>query len=130
MKEKNITILYWTFTVLFSAFMIWSSVPSVDPKGEALQFLHDFLGYPVYFIQFISVAKIIGSIAILVPGLNKIKEWAYAGLFFDLAGAIFSILMVQKKFDPGMLFLLLPIVLGALSYYFWNARKKSLVISR
>jgi hypothetical protein len=76
------------------------------------------------------VAKIIGSIAILVPGLNKIKEWAYAGLFFDLAGAIFSILMVQKKFDPGMLFLLLPIVLGALSYYFWNARKKSLVISR
>jgi hypothetical protein len=129
-KEKNITILYWTFTVLFSAFMIWSSVPSVDPKGEALQFLHDFLGYPVYFIQFISVAKIIGSIAILVPGLNKIKEWAYAGLFFDLAGAIFSILMVQKKFDPGMLFLLLPIVLGALSYYFWNARKKSLVISR
>lgn len=130
MKQKNINILYWTFTVLFSAFMIWSSVPSVDPKGEALQFLHDFLGYPVYFIQFISVAKIIGSIAILVPGLNKIKEWAYAGLFFDLAGAIYSVIMVQKSFDPGMLFFLVPIVFGGLSYYLWSARKKSLVISR
>ena len=59
-----------------------------------------------------------------------IKEWAYAGLFFDLAGAVYSVIMVQKKFDPGMLFLLLPIVLGALSYFFWNARKKSLVVSR
>ena len=130
MKQKNIAILYWTFTVLFSAFMIWSSVPGINPKGETLQFLHDFLGYPVYFIHFISMAKIIGSVAILVPGLNKIKEWAYAGLFFDLAGAIFSVVMVQKKVDPGMLFFLVPIVLGTLSYYFWNARKKSLVNSR
>jgi hypothetical protein len=124
-NKKNNTILYWTFTVLFSAFMIWSSVPGINPKGEVLQFMHDFLGYPVYFIHFISMAKIIGSVAILVPGLNKIKEWAYAGLFFDLAGAIFSIYMVQKKFDPGMLFLLVPIVLGGLSYYFWNKRESS-----
>ncbi|HQX74544.1 MAG TPA: DoxX family protein, partial [Chitinophagaceae bacterium] len=59
-----------------------------------------------------------------VPGFDKIKEWAYAGLFFDLFGAIFSVVYVSKKFDPGMLFILLPVVLGALSYYFWN-RKKS-----
>ncbi|MBL0308043.1 MAG: DoxX family protein [Chitinophagaceae bacterium] len=124
MKQKTINLLYWVTTLLFAGFMVWSSVPGVSPKGQTLQVLHDYLGYPVYFISFISVAKLIGSAAILVPGFDKIKEWAYAGLFFDLFGAIFSVVYVSKKFDPGMLFILLPVVLGALSYYFWN-RKKS-----
>jgi len=122
-KKQTINLLYWVFTVLFAGFMIWSSVPGIDPKGEVLDFLHGYLGYPVYFIHFISMAKIIGSVVILIPGLNKIKEWAYAGLFFDLVGAVFSVYMVQKKFDAGMLFILLPILLGAFSYYFWNKRK-------
>ena len=122
MKNK-INILYWVTTLLFAGFMTWSSVPGVSPKGQTLQVLHDYLGYPVYFISFISVAKLIGCAAILVPGFDKIKEWAYAGLFFDLAGAIFSVVYVSKKFDPGMLFIVLPVVLGALSYYFWNRKK-------
>lgn len=123
MKQKTTTLLYWVFTLLFSAFMIWSSYSGVNPKGETLDFLHGYLGYPVYFIQFISVAKIIGSVVILIPGLNKIKEWAYAGLFFDLTGAIFSIYMTMNKFDASMLFILVPVLLGAASYYFWNKRK-------
>ncbi len=123
MKQKTINLLYWGTTLLFAGFMVWSSVPGISPKGQTLQVLHDYLGYPVYFISFISVAKLIGSAAILVPAFNKIKEWAYAGLFFDLAGAIFSVVYVSKKFDPGMLFILLPVVLGALSYYFWNKKK-------
>lgn len=123
MKKQTINFLYWIFTVLFAAFMVWSSYSGIDPEGQTLQFLNGYLGYPIYFIQFISVAKIIGSIVILIPGLNKIKEWAYAGLFFDLFGAVFSVYMVQKKFDAGMLFILLPVLLGAVSYYFWNKRK-------
>ena len=59
--------------------------------------MHDYLGYPVYFIQFISIAKLIGSIVILIPNLDRIKEWAYAGLFFDLAGAVFSGVADLKK---------------------------------
>lgn len=123
MKQNTINLLYWGTTLLFAGFMIWSAIPGISPKGQTLQVLHDYLGYPVYFISFISVAKLIGSAAILVPAFNKIKEWAYAGLFFDLAGAIFSVVYVSKKFDPGMLFILLPVVLGALSYYFWNKKK-------
>lgn len=123
MKQKTINTLYWIFTVLFSAFMIWSSYSGIDPEGQTLQFLNGYLGYPVYFIQFISVAKIIGSVVILIPGLNKIKEWAYAGLFFDLFGALYSIYMMQKKLDPGMLFILVPVLLGAASYYLWSKRK-------
>src|SRR3954454_24446855 len=83
------------------------------------------LGYPVYFIQYISIAKLIGSIAILVPGLNRsVKEWAYAGLFFDLAGAIYSGVASSEKFDPMMLLMLLWILPGVASYYYWHKRNK------
>jgi DoxX-like family len=123
MQPKTINILYWVFTVLFAGLMIFSSVGGIGPSAEAKQMLHDGMGYPVYFIKFISFAKIAGSLAILIPGLNKtVKEWAYAGLFFDLTGAIYSIISISPSFDPKMLGMLLFIVSGILSYYFWKKR--------
>ena len=103
MQPKTINTLYWVFTILFSGLMIFSSVGGIGPSEEVKQMFHDGLGYPIYFIQFISVAKIVGSITILIPGLKKIKEWAYAGLFFDLAGAVYSGIAVAGTFDPKML---------------------------
>jgi hypothetical protein len=117
---KRTKIIYWVFTILFAAFMIWSGIPGIEPTKQSLDFMNGYLGYPVYFIQFISVAKVVGSITILIPGLVKAKEWAYAGLFFDLIGAIYSIISVAKTVDPGMLFILLPIILGIISYVFWK----------
>jgi hypothetical protein len=125
MNTKNSNILYWTFTILFAGFMIWSSIPGIKPEAKSIQFLHDFLGYPIYFIQFISVAKLAGAVVILIPGLYKIKEWAYAGLFFDLAGAIYSVIAASGKLEPGTLFILLPVALGILSYIFWNRKRSS-----
>jgi hypothetical protein len=116
---------YWIFTILFSVAMIFSSYAGIRPEPPALQMLHDQMGYPIYFIQFISVAKIIGSIAILIPGLKTIKEWAYAGLFFDLLGAMYSIYSVSEKFDPGSLGMLVFIALGVLSYYFWKKTSRA-----
>jgi hypothetical protein len=118
MKKTN--ILYWVFTVLFAGLMAFSAIGGIGPSEQGIEVLHKGLGYPIYFIQFISWAKIAGAIAILVPGLKKIKEWAYAGLFFDLAGAVYSGVAAFGKFDPMMLTLLLWIVPGILSYYFWN----------
>jgi hypothetical protein len=118
---KKTKTLYWIFTILFAGFMIYSGYGGVKPTVEAVQFMHDYLGYPIYFIQFISVAKIIGGIALLIPGLPaKIKEWAYAGLFFDLAGAIFSLIAVMGKLDVSILFILLPVLLGIFSYVYWK----------
>lgn len=123
MQPKTINILYWVFTVLFAGLMIFSSVGGIGPTDEVKKIFHDFLGYPVYFIQYISIAKIIGSVAILIPGLNKaVKEWAYAGLFFDLAGAVYSGVAAAAAFDPRMLGMLIWIVPGILSYYFWKKR--------
>jgi DoxX-like family len=122
MQPKTINILHWVFTILFAALMIFSAVGGIGPNDETKKMLHEGFGYPIYFIQFISVAKILGSVALLIPGLKKIKEWAYAGLFFDLAGAIFTIVSVSPSFDPKMLGMLLFVVSGILSYYFWNKK--------
>jgi hypothetical protein len=64
--------------------------------------IHDQLGYPTYFVPYIGFVKLLGCIALLIPGLNKIKEWAYAGLFFDLISSIYSGI-AAFGFDPRML---------------------------
>jgi len=123
MKTNN--ILYWVFTLIFSGMMIFSSIGGLGPNEQTIDIFNKYLGYPVYFIQFISYAKLIGAIAILIPGLKTIKEWAYAGLFFDLLAAVYSGIAVSGKFDPMMLTMLFWIVPGILSYYFWRQKIKA-----
>lgn len=98
---KSIKIIYWTTTILFAGFMILTSIPDILMSEEAVKFM-THLGYPEYFIPFIGVAKVLGCIAILIPSFKKIKEWAYAGLVFDLIGAIYSNIRVDG-FNAGML---------------------------
>ena len=113
---KKTTTLYWIFTGLFAAFMMFTAVPNIISDAESVAFITQ-LGYPAYFIPFIGVAKALGVIAILIPGFPRVKEWAYSGLFFDLIAAIYSLIAVNGV-DPSMVFMLLPLVLGGLSYYF------------
>ncbi len=88
---KRINIAYWTVTALFSAFMIFSSIGGITLNEQAVAFMHDHMGYPLYFIRFISVAKVLGAVAILLPMIpQRVKEWAYFGFFVDLTGAIYS----------------------------------------
>lgn len=122
MTTKTTNLVYWICTVLFALLMIFSAVGGLQPSQQAIQLMHDGLGYPVYFIQFISVAKVLGAIAILIPAFGRIKEWAYAGLFFDLAGAIFSGVASAGKFDPMMLTMVIWILPGILSYYLWHQK--------
>ena len=122
MNPKKLTILYWVFTSLFAALMLFSAVGGFQPSEAAIKIMHDGLGYPVYFIQYVSFAKLLGVIAILVPRFVRIKEWAYAGLFFDLAGALYSGAASAGKFDPMLLTMLIWIIPGVLSYYYWQRR--------
>ena len=124
MQPKTVNILYWVFTILFSALMIFSSYGSILVNQDAKTLIHDQLGYPVYFIPFTGYAKLIGAIIILIPGLKTIKEWAYAGLFFDLIAAIYSGIALSGKVDPMMGFMLVWIVPGILSYIFWKKKMK------
>lgn len=119
MKKTN--IFYWIFTGLFSFLMLGSAIPDVMVDPIAVQGMHTELGYPTFFIPFIGAAKILGSIAILVPGYPRIKEWAYAGLFFDLIGATYSVMAIGK---PDWVFMILPLALATASYVFYVKRSK------
>lgn len=122
---KITKILYWVFTALFAAFMTFSAIGNIMVDEQSVQFLSGYLKYPVYFIPFIGWAKLLGSVAILVPGFPRIKEWAYAGLFFDLAGATYSLLASGTPVTQiaGMS---MPVLLGVLSYVFYHKKLKQL----
>lgn len=114
--KKN-KIIYWIFTILFAGLMLFSAIPDILVTSEAITFMKDTLGYPVYILPFLGWAKALGVIAILVPRYPRLKEWAYAGLFFDLLGATYSMIAVSKgRLD--WLMMLLFILLGVLSYVY------------
>jgi hypothetical protein len=115
---KKTKTLYWIFTGLFGGFMFLTALPDVLVVKDAVTML-THLGYPIYFIPFIGVMKVLGVIAILIPGYPRIKEWAYAGLFFDLIGATYSAIATDG-FMPQMLFMAVPMILGALSYIYYH----------
>lgn len=124
MQPKTINILYWVFTILFAALMIFSSYGSILVNDDAKKLIHDQLGYPEYFIPFTGWAKLIGSLVILIPGLKTVKEWAYAGLFFDLLAVVYSSIALAGTVDPMMSFMLVWFVPGILSYIFWKKKLK------
>jgi hypothetical protein len=124
MQPKTINILYWVFTILFAGLMIFSAYGSILVNQDAKTLIHDQLGYPVYFIPFTGYAKLIGAIIILIPGLKTIKEWAYAGLFFDLIAVVYSGIALAGNIDPRMAYMLIWFVPGILSYIFWKKKMK------
>jgi hypothetical protein len=105
---KKITIAYWIVNGLLAAFMIFSSLDNVVTGEQSVAFIHDKMGYPVYFIPWIGVAKILGAIAILLPMLPaRVKEWAYFGFFMDLSTAIYSFIALGEPasgYAPMLLF--------------------------
>jgi len=117
---KRINLLYWITTGLLAALMTMSGITNALSVPEALEaFRH--LGYPAYLSPFLGVAKLLGVVAILVPGFPRLREWAYAGFIFDLAGAMYSGIAVG---DPVGVWL--PILVGfaliAASYYLNHRR--------
>ena len=83
---KRDKIIYWIATILTCSMMLLASVSGLMKSEQGIQ-LFKHLGYPEYLIRLLGVARILGIIAVLTPGFPRLKEWAYAGFFFDLAGA-------------------------------------------
>ena len=117
---KRTTILFWVFTGIFCLFMLPGSIGNILSEPEWVDVVKQ-LGYPLYLLSFLGVAKLLGIIVLLVPGFPRLKEWAYAGMFFDLVGAVYSGLMAGG-FDPLMLIMILPFLFGGLSYVFHHKR--------
>jgi len=119
MKKTN--TIYWILTGLAGAMMLLSSIPNILSVPDAVELVVKHLGYPSYFLPMIGVAKLAGAIAILVPGFPRIKEWAYAGLIYDLTAAIYSAISVG---DPAgqWLPIFVPIILLASSYIYHHKK--------
>jgi len=119
MKRTN--ILYWVFTGLFGVFMISTAIPNILLDAGSIDLISTQLGYPQYMIPFLGVAKTLGGIMLFIPGFPRLKEWAYAGLFFDLLGATYSAVAVEGFMLP-QLFMGVFIGMGVLSYVFYHKR--------
>ncbi|MFC5272391.1 DoxX family protein [Adhaeribacter terreus] len=121
MKKRN-KIIYWVATVWLSLGMVSSgAVQFLQLKEEVDIFNH--LHYPLYFLTLLAIWKFLGVIAVLIPKFPLLKEWAYAGFFFAMSGALFSHIATgdgaQENFGPALL-----LVLTALSWYFRPADRK------
>jgi hypothetical protein len=114
---KQIKRLYWVVTGLMAAFMLMASIPDVLQVPQAVEIFRH-LGYPTYLLPFLGTAKILGVVAILIPGRERLKEWAYAGLVFDLVGAAYSHISVN---DPASVWVMpviaLLLVTGSYALY-------------
>ena len=85
-REKTRTIAFWVTTILGpSSFVIGGYLHLTGDPQVMATLAH--LGYPPYFAVIMGVWKLLGAVAITVPGIPRVKEWAYAGFFFDLTGA-------------------------------------------
>jgi uncharacterized membrane protein YphA (DoxX/SURF4 family) len=115
MKKTN--IIYWILTGLFAFVMVGSAIPDALSQPIAVAGFKE-MGYPAYLLPFLGIAKILGVIAILIPGYPRIKEWAYAGLTFDLLGATYSIAACGKSIGNwAPMFVIILIAAGSYIYY-------------
>ncbi len=125
MKKTKIT--YWIITGLTAALLGMGAIFDAVAAPEAVtEITH--LGYPVYLIPFLGVAKLLGVTAILIPGFPRIKEWAYAGLAFDMTGALYSHI---SSGDPAMVwaFILIPLQLLVTSYILHHKKLRATSLS-
>ncbi|MGO1521424.1 MAG: DoxX family protein, partial [Sphingobacterium sp.] len=95
MKKRD-KIIYWVATIWLSLGMVSTGIVQVIQMNEEVQKMNE-LGYPAYFLTLIGVWKLLGVVAVLVPKFPLIKEWAYAGFFFLMTGAIFTHLTVGDE---------------------------------
>ena len=126
MNSKAKSIVYWTTTILVAFFMtgglsqIWQY--HANPHGVVPE-----LGYPMYFFAILGIWKVLGAIAILVPRFPRLKEWAYAGIFFDLTGAAASVAFVGG-YGAYAFHVIAPLIIAGFTVASWALRPPSRTI--
>lgn len=121
MTKRN-KIIYWIATLWLALGMTSTGIVQLIPMKEEAEMIQR-LGYPLYLLTLLGVWKLLGVIAILIPKFGLLKEWAYAGFFFAMSGAVVSHLAVKE--DASTLFgPILLIVLTVVSWYFRPENRK------
>ena len=131
MTKRN-KIIYWIATIWLSLGMLSTGVVQLlklkgDGPGSLDTMTH--LGYPAYFVTILGISKILGVIALLIPKYPLLKEWAYAGFFFMMSGAIFTHIAAgspMSEIFPSLLLLILTVV----SWYFRPSDRKIILANQ
>lgn len=120
--EKRNKIIYWIATLWLSLGMVSTGIVQIILMDEEVERM-SVLGYPTYFLPIIGVWKLLGVVAVLVPKFPLVKEWAYAGFFFLMSGAILTHLIAgdaaSEFFGPTLL-----LMLTIVSWYFRPSDRK------
>lgn len=118
MKPRSIKITYWTATGIFALLTFMDGIGGITRAEAGVEIMHH-LGYPVYLLSIVGVAKLLGAIAIVQTKYRTIKEWAYAGFTFNFLGAFAS-----RAFAGDSTFeVIFPVImLGVMfiPYFFWK----------
>lgn len=127
MKKSN-NIIFWIATLWLALGMVSTGIVQLlKTKDEVDMFTR--LGYPLYLLTILAIWKFAGVIAVLIPKFPILKEWAYAGFFFAMSGAIFSHIAsndgAKEFFGPSLL-----IVLIFISWYFRPAGRKIISVNQ
>lgn len=121
MTKRN-KIIYWIATGWLALGMLSGGIAQSFQVKETIDGITR-LGYPAYLVTIIGLWKILGVVAVLIPKFPLVKEWAYAGFFFTMTGALYSHAAIgdeaKEFFGPILL-----IVLTVVSWYFRPADRK------
>lgn len=121
--SKRDKIIYWVATLWLSLGMVATGIVQLLKTKEEVEKVTQSLGYPVYLLTLLGTWKMLGVVAVLIPKFPVVKEWAYAGFFFAMSGAVFSHIAsgsAGKEFFGPMLLIVLTVV----SWYFRPADRK------
>ena len=88
-KSRITSIAYWATTILGPASFVIGGVVGLTGSEQSTAAL-SHLGYPAYFGLMLGACKLAGAVVTVIPGVPRLKEWAYAGFFFDLTAAAVS----------------------------------------
>ena len=124
-STKRTKTIYWIATIWLALGMVSTAAVQLF-KGKTGQGGVDMithLGCPIYLLTILGIWKILGVVAVLIPKFTLLKEWAYAGFFFVMTGAMFSHIALGDSFNeiwPSLLLLVLTLI----SWYFRPADRK------
>ena len=126
MKKRD-KIIYWVATLWLSLGMVSTGMVQLIKMQEEVDNFAS-LGYPGYLMTIIGSWKMLGVVTILIPKAPLLKEWAYAGFFFAMIGAVISHLIsghgAKEIFGPMLL-----LILTVTSWYFRPADRKLILVN-